>query len=159
MRELTGRGFVEPLHDAAEAGVPLFGVCMGMQLLMDSSTEDAPSEDQPIPGLGLIPGRVVRFSEQSSGSDERLKVPHMGWNRLEPVGDNLLVAGLSESAYVYFVHSYYCVPMKDTAVAARATYGQPFCASICQGNLWACQFHPEKSQQVGLKILENFVGC
>ncbi len=174
MALLRGRGFVEPVREAVAAGVPTLGVCMGMQLLMDSSTEDAPCDDEPVPGLGIVPGRVIRFREDGAegfGGDgghlaaTRLKVPHMGWNRLDPTpprqgtDGHPLTADLGPDPYVYFVHGYYCVPDDPAVTVATATYGRPFCAALQQGHVWACQFHPEKSQSVGLQILTNFARC
>jgi glutamine amidotransferase len=155
MQHLTERGFVKPLLEFIDTGRPLLGICMGMQLLFDSSTEDAPA-DQPVRGLGVVPGRVVRFNEDRGPDLPRLKVPQMGWNKLKFERFSPLSAGLGDDAYVYFVHGYYCVPDDTAVVAATADYGQPFCAALHHENLWATQFHPEKSQRVGLKILENF---
>jgi len=154
MAHLHERGFAEPVKDFIAAGRPLLGICMGMQLLLESSTEDA--ETDPVPGLGVVPGKVVRFNEDQGLDRPRLKVPHMGWNKLEPRDDSPLFAGLDDAAYVYFVHGYYCVPQDASVVAATANYGQPFCAAIHHENLWATQFHPEKSQRVGMQILKNF---
>lgn len=151
---LRERGFVEPVLDFVGRGRPLLGICMGMQLLFDRSTE-APEGQQAVAGLGLVPGRVERFQEDMGGA--RLKVPHMGWNRLEVDESKPVCAGLGDDPHVYFVHGYYCVPDDPAVVAATADYGEPFCAAVCRGNLWATQFHPEKSQKVGLKILQNFV--
>ncbi len=154
MKHLRDRGFAEPITEFVGSGRPLLGICMGMQLLLDHSTEDA--EADPIPGLGLVPGQVVRFQEDQGPDQPRLKVPHMGWNKLEVRGDSPLFAGLGDEPFVYFVHGYYCVPADDAVVAATATYGSPFCAALHTGNIWATQFHPEKSQRVGLQILDNF---
>ncbi|MEO1237071.1 MAG: imidazole glycerol phosphate synthase subunit HisH [Planctomycetota bacterium] len=164
MRLLGERGMVEPVRRFLDTGRPLLGVCMGMQLLFDSSTEQVDDVGgEPVAGLGVVPGRVVRFREDRGGeasgggaSGGRLKVPHMGWNRLEPVDDSPLFAGLDEEAYVYFVHGYHCVPDDASAVAATADYGGPFCAAVHRDHVWATQFHPEKSQRVGLQILKNF---
>ncbi|MEM9881500.1 MAG: imidazole glycerol phosphate synthase subunit HisH [Planctomycetota bacterium] len=156
MRQLAERGMEAPLRAFIAAGRPVLGVCMGMQLLLDSSTEEATPPAEPIAGLGVVPGRVVRFDEDRGGGGQRLKVPHMGWNRLEPAGDSPLFAGLDEEPYVYFVHGYYCVPEEAADVAATADYGGPFCAALHRENLWATQFHPEKSQRVGLRLLHNF---
>ncbi|MEM1027125.1 MAG: imidazole glycerol phosphate synthase subunit HisH [Planctomycetota bacterium] len=154
MEHLSDRGFVEPVKAFIASGRPLLGICMGMQLLLDSSTEDA--EIDPVAGLGAVPGTVLRFEEDQGPGRPRLKVPHMGWNRLEPRDDSPLFAGLEDEAYVYFVHGYYCVPQDAAVVAATADYGSPFCAALHQDNVWATQFHPEKSQRVGLQILQNF---
>lgn len=168
MEQLSQRGFAAPVRDFIATGRPLLGICMGMQLLLDSSTEDAEAAgpggdsggdargDGTVAGLGVVPGRVVRFREDQGPDRPRLKVPHMGWNKLTPTADSPLFAGLGDDAYVYFVHGYYCVPDDPAVVAATAEYGRPFCAALHRGNVWATQFHPEKSQRVGLRILKNF---
>ena len=145
------RGFID-------TGKPFLGICLGMQLLFESSQEDAPSEDQPVEGLSILPGRVVRFPNQSVDG-QRLKVPHMGWNTLRWQRDDPVLAGLDQDAAVYFVHGYYAMPAdseQTSITSATADYGGVFCASLWHGQVWATQFHPEKSQTVGLKILTNF---
>ncbi|QFP76701.1 imidazole glycerol phosphate synthase subunit HisH [Deinococcus sp. AJ005] len=139
-------GFHGPVTGAARAGVPLLGICVGMQMLL-SDSEEAPG----VPGLNLIPGTVRKFTAAPGH-----KVPQMGWNALERVGDSPLLRGLNGLAYAYFVHSYY-VPA-DMAVqhGALADYGVPFWAALSVGNLHATQFHPEKSGAVGLALLERF---
>lgn len=156
MAHLDERGISAPLIAFAESGRPLMGICLGMQLLFDSSMEDAASSDQPVKGLGILPGNVVRFQEEQGPGQPRLKVPHMGWNQIEFDADTPLFAGLKSGDEVYFVHGYYCVPDETQDVAANTTYGKPFCSAVHRGNVWATQFHPEKSQRVGLRILENF---
>ncbi|MEM8783394.1 MAG: imidazole glycerol phosphate synthase subunit HisH [Planctomycetota bacterium] len=156
MRQLDRRGLIDPLTAFAASGRPMLGVCLGMQLMFESSTEDAPA-DAPIPGLSLIDGEVVRFVEDQGPDRPRLKVPHMGWNRIELTDAGAaLGAGLPDNPHVYFVHGYYCRPVDDADAAARTTYGRPFCSAVHRGNLWATQFHPEKSQAVGLQLLDNF---
>lgn len=125
---------------------PFLGICLGLQMLFDVSYEDG-----EWPGLGVIPGKVVRFSEHPE-----LKVPHMGWNQLDVVGQPKLLEGIPQDAYFYFVHSYFVVPVEPSVVAATTDYGQKFVSMIARGNVYATQFHPEKSQAVGLKLLENF---
>ena len=169
MRLLDERGLRTPILDFVASGRPVLGVCMGMQLLMSSSTEDAPADDAPVPGLGVVPGRVVAFRPRRGvggtdvAEDPRLKVPQMGWNALDiRAGDagegprSPLMAGLEPGAHVYFVHGYYCTPDDPAVVAATANYGGDFCAAFSAGSVHACQFHPEKSQAVGLKILDHF---
>jgi glutamine amidotransferase len=118
--------------------------------VFESSEEDAPGPA----GLSLLPGTVVRFSEKQGGG---IKVPHMGWNTITWRRDDPLFAGLGQGAAVYFVHGYYAKPADNgAATSAVCDYGGPFCASVWRDNLWATQFHPEKSQRVGLKILSNF---
>jgi glutamine amidotransferase len=155
MRQLHERSYVPAIHDFIATGRPLLGVCLGMQLLLTDSTEDA-GADGPTRGLDAVPGRVVRFAEDQGPDRRRLKVPHMGWNRLTPVEGSPLFAGLGPEPYVYFVHGYHCEPADADALAATADYGQPFCAALHAGNVWGMQFHPEKSQHVGLKLLQNF---
>lgn len=147
---LRERGFVDPILGAAEAGKPLFGICVGMQLLFDYGEEGAGS-----PGLGILPGRVIRFAPTE---DTGLKVPHMGWNRLEPVAGKTcpLLRYTSARPYVYFVHSYYAVPETEDVVYAMAEYGVRFAALVGRGAVFGAQFHPEKSQKEGIGILRAF---
>ncbi len=147
---LADRGLVEPVKAAALSGRPFLGICVGLQLLFDGSEESPDS-----PGLGLIPGRVVRFPD---ARETGLKVPHMGWNRLIPAPDrdNPLLGGVSNAPYAYFVHSYYAQPEDDSVVLAHCEYGKSFAAMVGRGNLFAVQFHPEKSQSDGLSILRAF---
>lgn len=159
MSHLRGRGMVEPLLQYAKSGRPMMGICLGMQLLFDSSTEDAPSEDQPVPGLGVLPGKVVRFSEDQGPGQPRLKVPHMGWNAIDFSEGTPLFDGLEQGDYVYFVHGYYCVPADKFDTAATTDYGGAYCSAVHRGSVWATQFHPEKSQRVGLRILQNFANA
>lgn len=128
------------------SGKPFLGICLGLQLLFDVSYEDGEWR-----GLGIIPGKVVRFQPQPG-----LKIPHMGWNELMIDRPNRLLADLPKPASVYFVHSYYVVPDDPTVIATRTDYGGLFVSSIACENVFATQFHPEKSQQVGLKLLSNF---
>lgn len=158
MTHLTQRGWVKPIGDFVKTGKPMLGICLGMQLIFDSSEEDAPAKDQPIPGLGVVKGAVKRFAGEPFGPG-KLKVPHMGWNSLDFQGENKLFAGLADQSQVYFVHGYYCNPTDMSVAIAMTDYGSPFCSSLQQDNLWATQFHPEKSQRVGLKMLENFAAC
>jgi glutamine amidotransferase len=147
MANLTALGLVEPVKQAISAGRPFLGICLGMQLLFDESEEFG-----PVAGLGILPGRVVRFAP-----DPERKVPHMGWNSLRIVRRTPQLAGIDDDAYVYFVHSYYPVPADRTVVATITAYGPDFASSVVRDNVFACQFHPEKSQQVGLRLLDNFV--
>lgn len=158
MRFLNELGLSDPIRAFARSGRSMLGICLGMQLLFDGSEEDAPADapDGLVPGLGIIPGRVVRFNENRGG--QRLKVPQMGWNSLHWDRPDPLMEGLEQGSAVYFVHSYYAEPSDESVVSTRADYGGDFCASIYKDNLFATQFHPEKSQRVGMKILSNFVG-
>ncbi len=151
MAHLREGGFVEPILRHVEAERPFLGICLGLQLLFTQSEEFGTHE-----GLGLVPGKVVRFPADLMAGGERLKVPHMGWNQVRFEGDSPLFAGIAHETSFYFVHSYYVVPDDAAACAATTGYGERFCSSIRQGNLMATQFHPEKSQQAGLQILKNF---
>ncbi|MEM1027200.1 MAG: imidazole glycerol phosphate synthase subunit HisH [Planctomycetota bacterium] len=156
MRQLAQRGLIEPIQEFAASGRPMLGVCLGMQLMFDASTEDAPPEE-PIVGLGLIAGQVVRFDEDQGPEHPRLKVPHMGWNTIDFTdAGKALGRGLPANTHMYFVHGYYCRPDDDADIAATTQYGSTFCSAVHRGNLWATQFHPEKSQAVGLQLLDNF---
>lgn len=148
MEQLRQRGWIEPIHAFVASGRPFLGVCLGLQLLFEHSQEGDAA------GIGLLAGDVVRFDEHRGG--QRLKVPHMGWNTLNWDRADPLLAGLDQGAAVYFVHAYYAAPADDCVVSARADYGGPFCATVWRDNLWATQFHPEKSQRVGLTMLRNF---
>lgn len=159
MEHLRERGMVEPLKRYADSGKPMMGICLGMQLLFDSSMEDAPSPDQPVQGLGILPGKVIRFQEDQGPDQPRLKVPHMGWNEIAFAPDTPLFAGLIPGDHVYFVHGYYCVPTNENDIAATTGYGGTYCSAVHRENVWATQFHPEKSQRVGLRILENFANA
>ena len=144
---LREAGLVAPLLAHLKAGKPFFGICLGMQMLFDRSHEDG-SHD----GLGVFAGEVVRF-EPSPG----LKIPHMGWNALRVLRPAPPLAGLDGQA-VYFVHSYHAVPADPRIIAAEADYPTPFAAAVWRDNVFATQFHPEKSQAVGLKMLRQFAG-
>lgn len=146
MAELSRSGLGAAFVEAVRAGKPCLGVCLGLQLLFDASEEDGEHQ-----GLGLLPGRVVRFR-----STPGLKIPHMGWNTLRILRPAPLLTGLGPEPSVYFVHSYHAVPACRDDVAAEADYPTPFAAMVWRENLLACQFHPEKSQSVGLAMYRNF---
>lgn len=146
IHELQRQELIEPIKSHIRADRPFLGICLGLQMLFDVSYEDGEWK-----GLSVLPGKVVRFPEHPG-----LKVPHMGWNNLEIVGDQPLLAGIPRDAYFYFVHSYYVQPEDESVIAARSNYGLPFVAMIARNNLFATQFHPEKSQACGLKLLQNF---
>ena len=145
-------GFVEPLLEHIAAGRPLLGICVGMQMLFDESEEFGRHQ-----GLGLIPGRVSRFPADMTENNTHLKVPHMGWNSISILKDSPILQGVEDGSYVYFVHSYHCQAQNDDDVAASCRYGDiEFCASLWRDNIMATQFHPEKSQSIGLQIFKNF---
>ncbi len=148
MYHLQKQRLVEPLRQWLLADRPYLGICLGYQLLFEGSEE---SPDTP--GLGVFKGQVVRFSDEN-----RLKIPHMGWNNLKILQkEDPLWGGLPKAPFVYFVHSYFPRPEDKSIVSATADYGEPFAASIRSGNIAATQFHPEKSQSVGLNLLRNFL--
>jgi imidazole glycerol-phosphate synthase subunit HisH len=144
MDEVRSRGLVPVLEEAAASGKPLLGICIGMQLLFEESEEHGIHQ-----GLGLLPGRVRRFSPE-------LVVPHMGWNQLKVSQPHTLFDGIETGSYVYFVHSYFC-DAPPGVVLAYSDYGKDFPAVVGRGGILGVQFHPEKSQTVGLKMIENFV--
>jgi imidazole glycerol-phosphate synthase subunit HisH len=143
---LRERKLVEPIRAAIDGGKPFLGICLGLQLLFDKSYEDGEYE-----GLGIVPGEVVRFKVPSE-----YKVPHMGWNQLKFRRRPPIFEGIDEEPHFYFVHSYYVVPKDESVVATETKYPGAFCSSIWRDNLFAVQFHPEKSQESGLRLLKNF---
>lgn len=151
MRNLEAAGFVEPILKVIDQGRPFLGICVGMQLLFTDSTEFGRYN-----GLGVIPGHVLRFPEGMREGGEELKVPQMGWNQLSFKRRPPAFEGIAEGANVYFVHSYYAKPDDDGVIATTTDYGMEFCSSVWRDNIVATQFHPEKSQDVGLTILKNF---
>jgi glutamine amidotransferase len=151
IRNLEEGGFIEPILRVVREGRPFLGICLGLQLLFTESEEFGIHQ-----GLDIIPGRVVRFPEGMTENGEKLAVPHMGWNQLTIRQDAPLFRGIADGTNVYFVHSYYVKPTDSTVVATTTEYGIEFCSSICRDNVMATQFHPEKSQEMGLKILKNF---
>lgn len=144
--ELRRRDLVGPIKDFIAAGKPFLGICLGLQMLFDVAYENGRHE-----GLGLIPGEVVRFDVP-----KEYKVPHMGWNELSIRRRPPILEGLPDGAHVYFVHSYYVAPADASVIATETTYHAPFTSMIWRDNLFATQFHPEKSQEMGLRILKNF---
>ncbi len=150
--QLQDLGFVEPVIKAIEVGVPYLGICLGLQMLFDVSYEDGEHT-----GLGILPGKVVRFKFDQAEVAQDLAVPHMGWNRIHWDRDCPLFKGIKNDSYVYFAHSYHVVPAEADVTATKTEYGYGFTSSIWRGNIFGTQFHPEKSQDVGLKVLTNFV--
>jgi glutamine amidotransferase len=151
MKGLRERGLIETIKQAVREGKPLIGICLGMQLLFESSDEMGETA-----GLGLLPGKVTRIGGVSSVASG-LKVPHMGWNQLDLVADHPLVCDLASSSYAYFVHSYAVYPDQREIVLATTDYGGSFASIVGRGNVCGLQFHPEKSQAVGLRLLRNFL--
>ncbi|BBO34098.1 imidazole glycerol phosphate synthase subunit HisH [Lacipirellula parvula] len=144
--EIRRRELVEPILGAINSGKPFLGICLGLQMLFDVGYEDGVHE-----GLGVIPGEVRRFDVPAE-----YKVPHMGWNHVAQRRPAPIFKGIDDNAHFYFVHSYYVVPKDEGVIAGEASYPNPFCAAIWRDNLFATQFHPEKSQGVGLQMLKNF---
>ncbi len=156
MRALEDAGLTGPLRLAIEKGVPYLGICLGLQILFEESEEFGST-----PGLGILPGRVRRFPDgmTENSSALPLKVPHMGWNQPEFHNESPILSDLPGGAHFYFVHSYYAEPSEAARpwIAATCDFGVPFIASVRRGNLFATQFHPEKSGKLGLSILRKFV--
>ncbi len=147
MRELRSRELVQPILDSINSGKPFLGICLGLQLLFDQGTEGGTHS-----GLGIIPGNVVRFDLPGE-----FKVPHMGWNRIRVTKPACpLMLEIPEDTYFYFVHSYFVLPHDANSTWLQCEYGRPFCAAVWKDNVYATQFHPEKSQRDGLQLLENF---
>lgn len=147
MKRLHALGLVEVIQRIAESGTPFLGICLGLQLLFEKS-----EESRGVPGLGLLKGEILRLPDAPG-----LKVPHIGWNSLKYPNPGRLFRGVPEDSYVYFVHSYYLKAQEQDIVTATAEYGTLVHASVESGNIFACQFHPEKSSEAGLTILENFL--
>jgi len=150
MAELRSRDLVDVVGEAA-ATRPFLGICLGLQLLLEQS-----EENDGVDCLAVVPGRVSRFGAAHDGEGRRLKIPHMGWNRVAQAGPHPLWEGIADGSRFYFVHSYYVVPEDTGHVAARCDYGVTFAAAIGRENLFAVQFHPEKSDRLGLRLLANF---
>ena len=157
MAEINKRDLAAPIRDFIASGRPFLGICLGLQLLFERGFEHGEHE-----GLGVLAGDVVKFDSPRQDG-ESLKVPHMGWNTVTrrsdpPLADDVpLLVGIPDSSHFYFVHSYYVRPSDRTVVALECEYGEKFCAMVWRKNLYATQFHPEKSQADGLKILGSFV--
>ena len=152
MKALEEKGLDIAVKDFVKSGKPFMGICLGMQMLFDESEETLDGGEN-VRGLGIIPGKVLKFPSDKT-VQKGLKVPQIGWNSLEDVKGELL----KEGDFVYFVHSYYCCPVNSDDAAAYAEYGIKYCCSIEHGNIYACQFHPEKSGEAGLNILRKFAG-
>ncbi len=147
MGKLHLYGLIEIIHEIVNRGTPFLGICLGLQLLFEKS-----EESENVAGLGLLQGEIIRIPESNG-----LKIPHIGWNSLNFSHEGRLFKGIEEEAYVYFVHSYYLKAADEGIVKATTEYGVTIHASVEKDNLFACQFHPEKSSEVGLQILRNFI--
>ena len=147
MEKLHNYGLVDVIHEVVKRNIPFLGICLGLQLLFERSDETPGVE-----GLGILKGEIKRIPDT-----EGLKIPHIGWNSLKYPNSGRLYEGIPEESYVYFVHSYYLEARDEKMVVATTEYGTTIHASVEQGNVFACQFHPEKSSSVGLKILDNFL--
>ena len=148
VKNLEENGIFQTIKEFIQSGRPYLGICLGLQVLFEGS-EESPG----VAGLGLLKGKVVRFP---SFKKERLKVPHMGWNRIGIRKKTALLEGIPDGSWFYFVHSYFPVPEDESVTAVTCTYGLEFTAAVATGNIFACQFHPEKSSAYGLMLLRNF---
>ena len=152
MGKLHEYGLVEVIRKVVEKKTPFLGICLGLQLMFESS-----QESEGVEGLGLLKGKILRIPDSLDENGKPRKIPHIGWNSLHFPKESRLFAGLPQESYVYFVHSYYLQAQDADAVAATAEYGVTIHAAVEKDNIFACQFHPEKSSEVGLHILKNFV--
>jgi glutamine amidotransferase len=148
VKNLTEYGLIDPILKFIDSGKPFLGICLGLQVLFEES-EEAPG----VKGLGVVKGRVVRFPDFK---EEHLKVPHMGWNQVSIKKDVPILKGIPENSWFYFVHSFYPSPEDDSVSAVKTTYGFEFTAAVSKNNIFASQFHPEKSSDLGLKMIRNF---
>ncbi|MGN0335206.1 MAG: imidazole glycerol phosphate synthase subunit HisH [Lachnospiraceae bacterium] len=146
MENLRKYGMDQVIYEAVERGIPFLGICLGLQLLFEYS-----DESDGVPGLGILKGQILRIPE-----NDEMKIPHMGWNSLHLQNDGRLFQNIPEDSYVYFVHSYYLKAEDESIVKATTEYGTCIHASVEKENVFACQFHPEKSSEIGLQILKNF---
>ena len=147
MGKMNHYGLTEVIREIAAKKTPILGICLGLQLFFQRSEES----EHPVEGLSLLPGEVVRFPEK-----EGFKIPHMGWNSIHLQNEGRLFKGIPQESYVYFVHSYYLKAEEEEIIKATTEYSTHIHASVEKGNLFACQFHPEKSSDLGLAILKNF---
>jgi glutamine amidotransferase len=152
MRNLEGLGLVDTVHRVVDSGRPFLGICLGLQLLFDESEEFGLHK-----GLGVLPGRVIRFPTEIDNNPEQLyKIPHMGWNRIHIKKKAPHFKDVPDGGYFYFVHSFYVAPAEPSVTATTTDYGIEFTSSVWKDNIFATQFHPEKSQELGLRILKAF---
>lgn len=148
VNNLRREGMDTVISEIVKKQTPLLGICLGLQLLFNESEENGIHQ-----GLGIISGEVVKFK-----LPQEYKVPHMGWNQVQPAADSRLFKGIKAGSYFYFVHSYYVVPEDESYIAATSDYGHDFVCAVERGNVFATQFHPEKSGELGLRLLHNFAG-
>ncbi len=148
VKNLNDYGLISPIKDFIDSGKPFLGICLGLQVLFEESEESPGAQ-----GLGIFKGKVVKFPDFK---EEGLKVPHMGWNEIKIVKDTPVLKGVPQDSWFYFVHSYYASPKDDSISAVKTTYGFEFTAAVSKDNIFASQFHPEKSSTLGLKIVQNF---
>ena len=148
MARLKSYGLVEVIHEVVARNIPFLGICLGLQLMFEGS-----EESEGVEGLGILKGKILRIPDTPG-----LKIPHIGWNSLTYPNKGRLYEGIPENSYVYFVHSFYLKAEDEAIVTATTEYGTTIHASVEKDNVFACQFHPEKSSDVGLKILKNFIG-
>jgi glutamine amidotransferase len=151
MANLEKLDLIDTVHQSVKSGKPFLGICLGLQLLFTQAEEFG-----HVDGLGILPGKVVGFKDAKPKSGEPLKIPHMGWNRVRVTPGNPLFDSVADESYFYFVHSYYVVPEDPAIIATTTCYGIDFASGIHQENIHAFQFHPEKSQRLGLTMLKNF---
>jgi len=149
--EIRRRDLVSPIEDYVASGRPMLGICLGLQMLFETGYEGGTHE-----GLGLLKGDVVKFDWKTLVADPSLKIPHMGWNQVRKTAPSPILSEIGDLTYFYFVHSYYVRPSDPSIVALRCEYGTDFCAMVWKDNLYATQFHPEKSQADGMKLLAGF---
>lgn len=147
MENLKTHDLLEPIREIINADLPYLGICLGLQILFSEGTEFGSH-----PGMGIIAGKVLRFPRTE------LKIPHMGWNQIQVAKASPILEGIPEGSFFYFVHSYYGLPDEADWVATTTDYGTPFPSAVSRGRLFACQFHPEKSQGIGMRLLSNFAG-
>lgn len=152
MENLRQHGLLEPIYLAVRSGKPFFGICVGMQVLFEIGEEMGLHQ-----GLGIFPGRVPRFPDGMVTPDGPCKIPHIGWNQIHIRQQNPLLAGIEEGSFVYFDHSFYVNPTDPSIIVATTDYGIDFASIVARDNVYAIQFHPEKSQAIGLRMLRNFV--
>lgn len=150
VKNLNNYGLVSPIKDFIESGKPFLGICLGLQVLFEESEESPDAK-----GLGILKGKVLRFPDFRK---EGLKVPHMGWNEVKIVKDTPVLKDIPQESWFYFVHSYYASPHDDSISAVKTTYGFEFTAAVSMNNIFASQFHPEKSSTLGLRMVHNFAG-